>query len=101
MPTYRFTYDVEADDIDQAFEIAGDSLECFDVEIEEVGLPDDHPKSLWKKLAPFLSLEQADWLGKRPLRCVVVNSVQMVIRWRPGGVTPTYEQFCQAYGLTA
>ena len=99
MPTYRFTYEVEADNIDQAYDNIEIISPCFDV--EEINLPSNHPKSLYKKLAPFLSLEQADWLGKRPLRCVVVNSVQMFLKWRPGGVTPTYEQFCQAYGLTA
>ena len=50
MPKYRFTYEVEADDLETAYAIAADNLGCFDVEEIE---PADPPKCGNHKHVPF------------------------------------------------
>ena len=57
-------------------------------------------REVYEKLKPYLSLEFANITKTRPQRCVVVDGLQMCIRWCPYGVNrPTFEQFLTAYNL--
>ena len=50
MPKFKFTYEVEADDIDQAYEIAGDNLGCFIAEELKDTLEEELEEALEEEL---------------------------------------------------